>query len=190
MTNPPAPDPNPAPGPNQPPAPGGSQGQATPAAAPPKALGTAVTLMWVGCALALIGIASTLLAGSTVGSAADEALRGAAGERSPEQLETLRGAAVGLSVVTVVAAGLVVAGLWAWMAWKNRQGRSWARMLATVFGAIGIASGLVGLVGATKTAPMNLVLNLLNLLVAAGALYFLWRKENNPYYAAMSAPRA
>lgn len=158
---------------------------------PPKPLATAVMLMWAGCALSIISLLSLFFMGDQLGQAMDQGLReGTNGQLTPEQVEQVRGLGMGVGIGFAVFFGLVGAALWAWMAVKNKQGRSWARILATVFGAIGILSGLVGVIGGGQGNPLNLVLNVLNLAIAIGALFFMWKKENNPYYAAMSAPRA
>jgi hypothetical protein len=50
---------------------------------------------------------------------------------SAQQIPT--GALTGIVIGSVVFGGLLYAALWLWMAWKNRVGRNWARILSTVF---------------------------------------------------------
>jgi len=52
-----------------------------------------------------------------------------------------------------IAGAVALAGLWLWMAWKNKQGRPWARVVSTVFFGVFTA---------------YLALDLLALLVAVG----------------------
>ena len=37
------------------------------------------------------------------------------------------------AVVTAVIGALIAIGLWLWMAWANRRGRNWARIVSAVF---------------------------------------------------------
>jgi len=55
-------------------------------------------------------------------------------------------------VVGGTITGLIAGGLWLWMAWANKRGRSWARILSTVFFGLLTLYAVVGLV-ALPVAP-------------------------------------
>ena len=88
---------------------------------------------------------------------------------------------VNVSIGSAVVAGLVGVGLWVWMAVKNGQGRSWARVVATVLGALNIVFTLLGLAGGTATA-VTLVSSLVSLVLAGVILYLLYRPESTRFY--------
>jgi len=81
--------------------------------------------------------------------------------------------------------GLIAAGLWLWMAWANKRGRSWARILSTVFfGVLTLyaAAGLVALPAAAKIAV------LLEWAAGLAAVVFLWQRQSSLYYQTVSRP--
>jgi hypothetical protein len=92
----------------------------------------------------------------------------------------------------VVLFVLVIAGgLWLWMAWANKGGRSWARIMATVFFGILTAAELAGLikfltVKISLTAEMSLELSFLLVYWLAGlsAVILLWQRSSSDYYTA------
>jgi hypothetical protein len=67
------------------------------------------------------------------------------------------------------------------MAVKNGQGRSWARVVATVLGALSILFNLFGLAGGGATAA-SLVFSLVSLALAAAILFLLYRPESTRFY--------
>jgi len=78
--------------------------------------------------------------------------------------------------------GLITGGLWLWMAWANKRGRSWARILSTVFfGVLTLyaAASLVALPAAPKTVI------LLEWAVGLAAVVFLWQRQSSDYYRAV-----
>ena len=81
--------------------------------------------------------------------------------------------------------GLIAGGLWLWMAWANKHGRSWARILATVFfGVLTLyaAAGLVALPAAAK------VVIIIEWAAGLAAVIFLWRRQSSDYYRAVTQP--
>ena len=81
--------------------------------------------------------------------------------------------------------GVIAAGLWLWMAWKNGQGRSWARIVATVFGALNLLFTAVGFLSPGMTT-VSLVFGVVNVVLAAVILVLLWQKSSTAYYNAVS----
>ena len=91
----------------------------------------------------------------------------------------------------LIAGGLLNAGLWLWMAWKNGAGRSWARVLSTVFFGLFCFSTLASIVQINSALVMYLIMNLIVLAVALAAVILIWRPEASQYYQAVkwqSAP--
>ncbi len=87
-------------------------------------------------------------------------------------------------------AGAIEMALWLWMAWKNRSGRPWARILSTVF------FGLLCLntIGALFTAPAApaapKLLRLAEWAIGLAAIIFMWRAESTQYYRLCQYDRA
>ena len=75
--------------------------------------------------------------------------------------------------------GLIAGGLWLWMAWANKRGRSWARILSTVFFGLLTLYTAVGLVTLPAAPKLAFILEW-----AAGltAMVFLWQRQSNQYY--------
>jgi len=79
--------------------------------------------------------------------------------------------------------GLIAWGPWLWMAWANKRGRSWARILSTVFfGLLTLYAG-VGLV-ALPAAPEIAVI--FEWAAGLAAIVSLWQRQSSHYYKAVS----
>jgi hypothetical protein len=110
----------------------------------------------------------------------------------------------------VIVVGVVAALIWLWIAWKNRAGRNWARILATVLFALsclGLPELLTG--GRLSTMPSTLPaadgatiavppLDVPAWLIAAGVvnwlfglaiIILLWQPAASRYYEAVSLSR-
>lgn len=167
-SQPPAYPPIPAP----PPFPDGEPG---PRLQPPSSILNAVRLMYLGAALSAIGfIVGLLTQGSLRDDIADQNPDFDAGE-----LDT----AVTVAIVFTVIVGLLAIGLWIWMAETNRRGRKWARIVATVLGALNIALTLISL---SQNTGLGTFLNIISIALAATILWFLYRPESNQYYDAVA----
>lgn len=81
--------------------------------------------------------------------------------------------------------GLILAGLWLWMARANKRGRSWARVLSTVFFGLLTLYTAVGLF-ALPAAPKVVVI--LEWAAGVPAIVFLWQHQSSHYYKTMSQP--
>ncbi|MBO0836111.1 MAG: hypothetical protein J2P28_11400 [Actinobacteria bacterium] len=82
-------------------------------------------------------------------------------------------------VVRAAATGTFQCLVWLWMAWKNKSGRAWARILSTVlFGLCCIATPLDIGTGAVESRVLSAVI----WLVALAATIQLWRRSSGPYY--------
>src|SRR5438046_1463170 len=92
---------------------------------PPAPVVMAVRFMYAGAVVSALSLIVSLV---TIGSLR-AALRRAEPSFTASQIHTAEVATVGAAVFF----GLVGIGLWIWMALANRAGRSWARVLASVF---------------------------------------------------------
>lgn len=152
---------------------------AGPAVERPASLTRAVQLMYVGAALSLVGI---VLAWATKDTIRDS-IADSGTALSADALDT----AVTVSLVFGTVVGLIGVGLWLWMAAANKAGRSWARVVATVFGGLNILFTLYGLT--TGVTPGSIA-NLVSVVLAVVILVLLWRPASSEYYRARSAGRA
>jgi hypothetical protein len=158
---------------------------AAPAAKPaqPPAIRNAVRLMWAGAVISLLSLVVTL---ATLGSLKTQ-VRDQLAQNNQKVTEDMVNAGYAAGIVGGVVVAIVAILLWLWMAWKNGQGRKWARIVATVLGVINVLSTLYT-IGSGTAEPAAVVLAVINLVLAIAILVLLWRKEASAYYAACSAP--
>jgi hypothetical protein len=83
-------------------------------------------------------------------------------------------------VVTSAFLGTFQCVVWLWMAWKNKSGRGWARVVSTVFFACYCLGAVEDL--RYRTAVEVRALLAVSWLVALGATIQLWRAESGPFY--------
>lgn len=180
MTNTPD-DPNELPSfPGAGPAPGGRPSS-------PRAPGTitvAVRLMRIGAVLSALSVVLTIVTFSSFKD--DIAAQLNSSNITVSQAEIDTAVAVGISFVVFI--GLVGVGLWLWMAWKNGEGRAWARVVASVLGGLNLVFTFFGFVGGQYMGT-TLVLQAATLVIAIGALFLLWRPESTAYYEDVTAHR-
>jgi hypothetical protein len=149
--------------------------------AQPPALRNAVRLMWVGSALALVSVIVTLAFSSKIKSSVTKtAIKANATRRSDgkavlttSQIHTLASA----TIIVVAVAGIIAVLLWAWMAWANNKGSSWARIVATVLFALNTISVIVE----AGRASIAIIFVALGWLVGLAAVVLLWRKATTAY---------
>lgn len=160
-------------------------GMAPPAApvARPASIDMAVKLMYVGAALSVLGILFTVLMKGTIRDAVEKASNDSGTAMTASQVDAAVSLAIGFSVVV----GLIGVGLWLWMASANGKGRSWARIVATVFFGLSVLSTLGSLL--QHPPVLSLVVSVISLLLGAYIIYLLYRPESSRYYQAQSAPR-
>lgn len=168
---PPPPPPGPWASDNLPPHP--MSGYAPQPVEQPQSIRTAVRLMYVGAALSLLGVLLTF----TQTDAIRDAIEESDDSLTASEIDTV----YNITIASAVVAGLIGVGLWVWMAVKNGQGRSWARVVATVLGALNILFTLFGLVGETATS-LTVVMSLISLALAGVILFLLFRPESSRFY--------
>ncbi|MGJ9422410.1 hypothetical protein [Aeromicrobium sp. CF3.5] len=150
----------------------------------PQTITTAVLLMRIGAALSAASVVLTLV---TFGAFKDDiAAQLNASNNTVTQAEIDTAVAVGISFVLFI--GVVSVVLWLWMAWKNAQGRSWARAVASVLGGFNVVFTFFGFVGG-QYMGLVLVLQTATLAIAIGALFLLWRPASTTFYEAVDAHR-
>ncbi|HEX2363302.1 MAG TPA: hypothetical protein VHI11_14635 [Jiangellaceae bacterium] len=152
-------------------------GEARPKPTPPPSILTAVKLMYAGAVLSGISFVTSLLT--------QESAREAALENNPSLTESELDTAVAIGITIAVVVGLIAILLWVWMAESNRRGKSWARIVATVLGALNIVFTVVGLMIGPGSG-LVVAFSLISAALAAVILYLLYRPDSNAYYEAMS----
>lgn len=147
----------------------------------PRPLRTAVILMYVGAVVSGLYALLILVAGDSIRDALRDSFEDADTGTSEVDIDSMVDGTfaviVGLFVVAVV--------LWVWMAWANNRGRSWARVVATILGVLGILFMLLNL----TAGGLNTVIALVWILLAGSILFLLYRSETSEYYAAVSRMR-
>lgn len=155
---------------------------AQPVAAPerPASITRAVQLMYVGAALSLVGLVVTWASKSQIRDKIANASTSTT--LTASDLDALVNVTLAISTVTA----LVGVAVWIWMAVKNGAGRPWARVVATVLGALNVASTLTTI---TRSAGASIVLALVSLVLAIVILVLLWRPASSEFYRASEAAR-
>jgi hypothetical protein len=116
----------------------------------------------------------------------------------------------GFILVSLIVAGVIGVLVWLWMAWKNRAGRKWARVVATVFLALSclglpnlVTGGHLSTMPSTITAgngatvavpPLDIPAWLIaggvvNWLLGLAIIILLWQGAASQYYEAVSLSR-
>lgn len=144
----------------------------------------AVRLMWTGAAVSVISLIVGL---ATLGDAKDQ-IRDDLVKDDPNVSQSTIDAAYAIGIAFVVVIGSIGVFLWLWMAWKNGQGRPWARVVATVLGGLNLLFTLLSFTQ-PSTEPVSLALALVNVVLAIVILVLLWRKESSAFYDARSRPQ-
>ncbi|HYO32926.1 MAG TPA: hypothetical protein VES21_08750 [Nocardioidaceae bacterium] len=165
-------------------APGSQWGDPSPAAPEqPSTIRNAVRLMWAGAALSLLSLLVTLLSLDSMESRVRRELTASDTGLTAEDVDGLIGVFVAFAVITALLGAL----LWLWMAWKNGQGRSWARIVATVLGGLNLLSSMFAI--SSSPGALELLLTLANLVLAVVILALLWSKPSSAFYDAVKRHR-
>ena len=149
------------------------------AAAPverPSSITRAVQLMYVGAVLSAIGIVISWIT--------KDELRDQIAAAGPTLTSDAVESAVAISLVIGTVVGVISVLLWLWMAAANGAGKSWARVVATVLGALSVLSAVFTL---TSGTGLTIAMSLLSLVLAVAILVLLWRPASSAFYQARSA---
>ena len=134
--------------------------------AAPQAVVRAVRLMYAGAALTTLNALVIILLAPRIGVWHPGLLRPIVESHTQE-------------VLRAAFAGMVQCVVWLWMAWKNKGGRSWARVLSSIaFGLCCIATPLDLASGAIESRGLSAVI----WVVALAATIELWRSESGQFY--------
>ncbi|HUK72597.1 MAG TPA: hypothetical protein VLW50_28175 [Streptosporangiaceae bacterium] len=165
--------------PNIPRYPGGGGQVDRPAGEPaPPSIQNAVKLMYAGAAVSVVGL--------VIGLATSGGLKGEIKKANPKLTAVQVSHGATLILITTVVTGLIGAGLWLWMAWANKRGKAWARILASVFFGISTLNALASF--AQPGDLLNKVLTVVVWLIGLGAIILLWRPDASAYYKAPAQP--
>jgi hypothetical protein len=143
----------------------------------PQSLRIAVSLMFVGAGLSLLGMIA--------GLAQVDEIEEIVVEDSPTLTADQVDAAVAVAQTVLVLSGLLGVGLWIWMAIMNGQGKSWARVTGTVFAGINLFSLLTNL-AMGRTPPLAFAINVTSAVLAVVILILMYQRDASAYYDAMS----
>ena len=128
--------------------------------------------MYAGAAVSTVSLIISL----TDISGTKAAIRKARPSLTATQVNQLNTFIISLAIVS----GLLGIGLWLWMAWANKQGKNWARIVSTVL--FGLATlDMVGVFSQPKTL-LGLVFPVLTWLVGLGAVWLLWRPDSTAFF--------
>jgi hypothetical protein len=159
---------------NQPKAPVVQASSAAPVRAePPRPVVLATRLMYAGAAITAIGVLISIIAVLT----GQDSLRASHPDATIAQLHATQNALIAAAVVS----GLLEIGAWILMARVNRSGLKWARIAATVLFGLATLNLIFHLTGGG--AVVNLAYTAATWLAGAGAVFFLWQRESNAYFA-------
>ncbi len=158
--------------------PGGNQNPYVRRPPAPQSVQAAVTFMYAGAALSLVGIAVSLATVSRIKRIFEQG----SAPFSPSQVNDL----VSAVVVFLVVVGLIGAALWLFVAWFCLRGKNWARITGTVLFALDTLDSL-GSFGFAKFSPANL-LGLLGWLVGLCAVIYLWRPDSTAFFRSQNPP--
>lgn len=158
----------------------------TPAVTRPPAIDRAVLLMRVGAAVSLVsGFMPMIMRDQVKAELTKQGTQPGGKVLTGSEMDM----ALNFAVIGGIVMGLVYAGLWLWMSIANGKGRSWARVVASVFFGLNLVLTVFGLISGGSGSAIGLVLNVLILLIGAATIFFLYQKESSRYYEAASTRR-
>lgn len=135
---------------------------------PTRSVRVAALLAWVIAALFAVTAALTLSQLDRVAALSDFGA-------SPAQQDAARDSAMAMALFNLAVFG----GAWALLGWLLRRGLPAAQVALTVLAVVGLGFGLVGLL---REQPLPLlVTSVVQLVLQAGLLAFLWRRDANDY---------
>lgn len=147
----------------------------------PSSLARAVYLMYAGAVVYLISGIVGMVSLATRAPGSPSAVHVPSGPQWPGAVSALGSVLLYLVAVLSIVVPIV---LWLWMARECTAGRSWARVLSTVFFGLAtvvtLASGPYGAWGLAGA--------IVGWLIGLGAVILLWQRSSSSYFRA-TAPR-
>lgn len=138
----------------------------------PPSLRMAVRLMYAGAVLEVLSLIVALV---TISS-----LKAAILKADPAFTSSQLHSAEVISTASVIVGAVITAGLWLWMAWANKRGRRWARIVSAVFFAINTLDLAASFVRVHATATV--LIAVLIWLVGLAAIVLLFRRDASSFY--------
>jgi hypothetical protein len=161
----------------------GNYGEPPTRPAQPSSIRAAVRLMWAGAALSALSLIVTLVTLHSLKTHIRDQLANSDPTLSNSDLNNTYHAFV---AGAVIGAAVAIA-LWLWMAWKNGEGRSWARVVSTVLAVLNLISSIYT-IAVGRALAVSQLLTVVDLILAAAILVLLWRRESSDFYAASGRP--
>jgi hypothetical protein len=159
-----------------------------PVPARPRTVTYAVWLMYAGAALSVVnGLVDALMAHSLVLTMFTQ---------FESQLPPGQQTQISTDLLTrVFSAGVIITGvlyalLWLWMAWKNSSGRSWARVVSTVFFGLFSVSALSSVARVSSGLLGILIASLVTFAIGLAVIILIWQPEASRYYEAVKLKNA
>ena len=147
--------------------------------APPRSVRTAVLLMYAGATLSAVSLIVSVLSFHAI----ERVIRNASSTLTAHQVHNDAIVAVTIAVVE----SLIAIGLWLLMAWGNKNGQNWARIVATVLFGLNTLFLLLSFVRAAVS--LSLAFSVLVWVIGLVAIVLLWRKESSEYLALSGSRR-
>jgi hypothetical protein len=148
----------------------------------PQSVQNAVKLMYAGAALSVLSIIATAVTANNIRPYIEKHIKEINGKPvTAQQITSL----VHFDVAAGIAVAVIGLALWLWMAWKNGQGRSWARIVSTVLFALYAIFFLLDAVRAGGSSAFALITAVLTLLVGLGSVFFLWKPTSSAYFTSL-----
>ncbi|TMK42893.1 MAG: hypothetical protein E6G66_16015 [Actinobacteria bacterium] len=110
-------------------------------------------------------------------------IRKAVAASNPNFTDSQLNVAVNVGVAFGAFFALVGLGLWLWMAYANKKGYAWARVVSSVLFGVNTLGLLYVLIAAGSTAIQK-VASVAIWLVGLAAIVFLWRSDSSAYFNA------
>ncbi len=154
----------------------------------PATLTNAVRLMLAGAAVTAIGLLYNMVTFDSQMTEVTAKLK-----NMPNMTPEIISMSHSFALATAVFSAVVGILLWLWMAWKNHQGRKWARIVGTVLAGFSLLSVPVSwaqsAANGLQIGAMQLILPLIILAIGIGAAVLIWLRPSSEYYAFQSRQR-
>jgi hypothetical protein len=144
----------------------------------PKSVLDAVKCMYAGAALSVLGLVALAVTAGGLRTRIENAHPTIGGKpATAAQITALTHFTIGVGI----AGGVIGVVLWLWMARKNGQGRSWARIVASLLFVL-CTLDLLNVFRGSGTSAFTIVSALLTWLAGLGATVLLWVPSSSQYF--------